>query len=58
MQNLIVNQRIPSIGPIPAPAKMVRVDLKGTLEGKEVSMKVRFDWEDNTLEISYIEVKY
>jgi hypothetical protein len=50
--------QFPSIGPIPAPAIEVRTDLKGTLEGKEMRIYVVFKWEDNTLEINYIEVKY
>lgn len=51
--------QFPSIGPIPAPAIEVEVDLKGTLEGKKIDITVDFEWEENnTLRIDYIGVEY
>lgn len=50
--------QFPSIGPIPAPAVMVDVDLVGTLEGKKINIDVTFEWEENTLRIDYIGVEY
>lgn len=50
--------QFPLIGPIPAPAMKVRVSLKGTLEGKEIDMKVSFEWEENALRIYVLNVNY
>lgn len=53
-----VLSQFPSIGPIPAPAYGVEVLLKGKAESKEVKIDIRFKWEDNTLGIPYIKIKY
>lgn len=50
--------QFPLIGPIPAPAIWVGVDLKGTLEGKKIDIGIKFEWEENKLIIEYIGVEY
>ncbi len=46
--------QFPYIGPIPAPARQVEVYLKGTLEGKEQTIEVYFQWRDKALKIQEI----
>jgi hypothetical protein len=46
--------QFPSIGPIPAPAKSLRLTLKGTLDGKAASADVGFGWLNNKLKISFV----
>jgi len=49
--------QFPSIGPIPAPAKTLSLDLKGTIDGKEAEVGIGFCWPDNNLEIRYVYFK-
>ena len=49
--------QFPSIGPIPAPAKSFRLDLIGTLDGKETEMEIEFKWLKNNLKLSFVKIK-
>ena len=46
--------QFPSIGPIPAPAKMFSLGLKGTLDSNEAGIEIVFRWVDNKLEIANV----
>jgi hypothetical protein len=45
--------QFPSIGPIPAPAKELRLELAGTLDGKEARVDIGFRWPGNQLKIGW-----
>lgn len=49
--------QFPSIGPIPAPAKSVRLGLKGPLDSKEAEVEIGFHWPNNKLKIAFVNFK-
>jgi hypothetical protein len=49
--------QFPSIGPIPAPAKSLRLGLAGTLNGKEAEVDIGFQWPNNQLKIAFVNFK-
>jgi hypothetical protein len=46
--------QLPSVGPIPAPARSFRLGLKGTLDARETEIEIGFKWLNNDLKLSFV----